>query len=76
MRALLHLESRWQTLGIPFALTPIGQFHQSPPSPVAGDRGRGKRRGFSLAVAARHLHYTRVHTDFDFDYIYLIFFSM
>ena len=29
-----------QTLGVPFALTPIGQLHQSPPSPVPGDLGR------------------------------------
>ena len=32
--------SRWQTLGVPSALTPIGQLHQSPPSPVPGDLGR------------------------------------
>jgi len=31
------LDSPWQTLSIPFALTPIGQLHQSPPSPVPGD---------------------------------------
>jgi len=24
----------WQPLGIPFAITPIGQLHQSPPSPI------------------------------------------
>ena len=30
MRKLLH--SPWQTLRVPFALTPIGQLHQSPPS--------------------------------------------
>jgi len=29
-----------QILSIPFASTPIGQFHQSPPSPVPGDLGR------------------------------------
>ena len=34
------LDSPWQTLSIPFALTPIGQLHQSPPSPVPGDLGR------------------------------------
>ena len=38
MRKLL--DSPWQTLSIPFALTPIGQLHQSPPSPVPGDLGR------------------------------------
>ena len=38
MRKLLY--SPWQTLSIPFALTPIGQLHQSPPSPVPGDLGR------------------------------------
>jgi len=32
--------SRWQTLGVPSALTPIGQLHQSPPSPVPGDLWR------------------------------------
>ena len=31
----------WQPLGIPFARTPIGQLHQSPPSPIPGDLGRG-----------------------------------
>ena len=30
MRKLL--DSPWQTLSIPFALTPIGQLHQSPPA--------------------------------------------
>jgi len=34
------LFSPWQTLGVPFALTPIGQLHQSPPSPVPGDLRR------------------------------------
>jgi len=34
MRKLL--DSPWKTLSIPFALTPIGQLHQSPPSPVPG----------------------------------------
>jgi hypothetical protein len=31
----------WQPLRIPFAITPIGQLHQSPPSPIPGDLGRG-----------------------------------
>ena len=31
----------WQPLGIPSAITPIGQLHQSPPSPIPGDIGRG-----------------------------------
>ena len=31
----------WQPLGIPFAITPISQLHQSPPSPIPGDLGRG-----------------------------------
>ena len=31
----------WQPLGIPFAIAPIGQLHQSPPSPIPGDLGRG-----------------------------------
>ena len=37
----------WQTPGIPFALTPISQLQQSPPSPVLGDQARGKWRDFS-----------------------------
>ena len=36
MQKLLY--SPWQTLGVHFALTPIGQLHQSLPSPVLGDR--------------------------------------
>ena len=32
----------WQPLRIPFAVTPIGQLHQSPPSPIPGDLGRGR----------------------------------
>jgi len=31
----------WQPLGIPSAIIPIGQLHQSPPSPIPGDLGRG-----------------------------------
>jgi len=31
----------WQPLGIPFAITHIGQLRQSSPSPVPGDLGRG-----------------------------------
>jgi len=31
----------WQTLRTPFAITPLGQLHQSPPSPIPGDLGRG-----------------------------------
>ena len=30
------LYSPWQTLEVPSTLTPIGQLHQSPPSPVPG----------------------------------------
>ena len=52
MWALFH--SRWQTLGIPSALIPIGQLYQSPPSPVPGDRARSKWRDFSPRAAARH----------------------
>ena len=36
----IFFHSRWQTLGVPFALTPIGQLHQSQPSPVPGNLGR------------------------------------
>jgi len=32
-------------------LTPIGKLHQSPSSPVLGDRARGKRRGLSTGAA-------------------------
>jgi len=38
-RGLLY--SPWQPLGIPSAMTPIGQLHQTPPSPIPGDLGRG-----------------------------------
>ena len=38
-RGLLY--SPWQPLGILFAITPIGQLHQSLPSPIPGDLGRG-----------------------------------
>ena len=31
----------WQPLRIPSAITSIGQLHQSPPSPIPGDLGRG-----------------------------------
>jgi len=31
----------WQPLGIPFAITLISQIHQSLPSPIPGDLGRG-----------------------------------
>jgi len=37
-RGPLHLIR--QTLGIPSAITPHGQLHQSPPSPIPGDLGR------------------------------------
>jgi len=35
MRGSFH--SPWQTPGIPFAFTPIGYLHQSPPSLAPGD---------------------------------------
>ena len=34
------VNKHWQPPGIPFAITPIGQLHQSPPSPIPGDLGR------------------------------------
>ena len=34
------LNKPWQPLGILSAITPIGQLHQSPPSPIPGDLGR------------------------------------
>jgi len=49
----------WQPLGIPSAITPLRQLHQSPPSPIPGDRARGKRRGFSPGAAAHHRSRTR-----------------
>ena len=30
----------WQPLGFTFTIAPIGQFHQSPPSPIPGDLGK------------------------------------
>jgi len=38
MRGSFH--SPWQTLGIPFAFTPIGYLHQSPPSLSLGDHAK------------------------------------
>jgi len=35
------VDKPWQPLGIPFAITPIGQLHQYPPLPIQGDLGRG-----------------------------------
>jgi len=35
------VNKHWQPLRIPSAITPNGQFHQSPPSPIPGDLGRG-----------------------------------
>jgi len=49
------------TLGIPFAITPFGQLHQSPPSPIPGHQARGKRRGFSPGAA--HISLTPAPTD-------------
>ena len=40
----------WQTLGIPIVITPLGQLHQSPLSPIPGDQARGRL----YAAAARH----------------------
>jgi len=38
-RGLLY--SHWQPLGISSTITLLGQLHQSPPSPIPGDLGRG-----------------------------------
>jgi len=38
--ASVFVHSRWQTLGVPSALIPISQLHQSPPLPVPGDLER------------------------------------
>ena len=70
------LYSPWQTPSIPSALTPIGQFHQSPPSPVLGDRARGKRRGFSHGAAAPHSQHARVHTEFVQNFPFFQLFDM
>jgi len=51
----------WQTLGIPFAITPLDRLHQSPPSPILGDRARGKRREFRPGAAARLSQSARAH---------------
>jgi len=36
----IFFHSRWQTLGVPSALTPIGQLDQSPPWPIPGEMSR------------------------------------
>ena len=66
--AKVFFNSRWQTLGIPSNLPPIGQLHPSPPSPVPRDQARGKRWGFrwgfSPASTVHHTKSARVNTDF------------
>ena len=37
----------WQPLRIPFAITPIGQLHQSPPSPI--ETGHVQEKGANVA---------------------------
>jgi len=44
-------------------MSPLGQLYQSPPSPIPGDWARGKQRGFSPGVAARHSQSARIHSD-------------
>jgi len=52
---------------IPLFLTPISQLHQSPPSPVPGDRARGKRSGSSpSATLFRQSQYGFSVTRFSF----------
>jgi len=68
--------SPWQALRVPPAFAPIGQLHQSPPSPVPRDQSRGKRRGFSPEAPAHHLQSTRVHTDFFQNHIFFRFFRV
>jgi len=48
------VNTKYETLGIIFNITTLGQFYQCPPSPIPGDRARGKRRCFSPGDAARH----------------------
>jgi len=55
--------SPWPPLRIPSAITPNGQLHQSPPSPIPGDQACGKRRGFSPGAAARHSQHARAYAD-------------
>jgi len=50
---------RWQTLGVPFALTTIGQVYQSLPSPVPGDLGPAE---MSESPVSRNLNIER-HMD-------------
>ena len=61
MRELL--DSPWQTLSIPFALTPIGQLHQSPPSPVPGCSCSGLLVGYKdcLLYKRRTEDFHRAH---------------
>jgi len=37
----MEVNKPWQPLGIPLAITPIGQIHKLPPSLIPGDLGRG-----------------------------------
>jgi len=46
------------------SITPIGQLHQSPPSPIPGDQRRNKRRGFSPGAAARNSQSARANLGF------------
>jgi len=72
-RTLGLLYSPWRPLGIPSAITPIGQLHQSPPSHIPGDRARSKRRGFSPGAAARQLQHARACTDIRRKQVFFLF---
>jgi len=46
----------WQPLGIPFAITPISQLHQSLPSPIPGDLEMGDVRAHGAIYTNTLLH--------------------
>jgi len=45
----------WQPLRIPFTIIPICQLHQSPPSPIPGDLGRGPSHQSTCSNIETHM---------------------
>ena len=69
--------SPWQPLGIPSAITPIAQLHQSPPSPIPGDLGRGPSHQSTCSTIDTRMGrlffmflaiFFRIPADFDFSW--------
>jgi len=53
-----------EPLGIPFAITPLVQLHQSPPSQIPGDPGRGPTHHQSHVLEHRDTYgQTQVWSD-------------